>query len=42
MPTFANEGDVGDVVGDLLRLNLRAGGDPLEMFNDLEGPRPRG
>ena len=31
------QGDVGDVVGRLC-MNLRAGGDPLEPFNDLEGP----
>jgi phosphotransferase system enzyme I (PtsI) len=31
------QGDVGDVVGRL-RMNLRAGGDPLELFKDLEGP----
>jgi phosphoenolpyruvate-protein phosphotransferase (PTS system enzyme I) len=31
------KGDVGDVVGRL-RMNLRAGGDPLEPFKDLEGP----
>src|SRR5215218_10347014 len=31
------QGDVGDVVGRLCR-NLRAGGDPLELFKDLEGP----
>ena len=31
------KGDVGDVVGRL-RMNLRAGGDPLELFKDLEGP----
>ncbi len=30
-------GDVGDVVGRL-RMNLRAGGDPLEVFKDIEGP----
>ena len=30
-------GDVGDVVGRLC-MNLRAGGDPLAVFNDLEGP----
>jgi phosphoenolpyruvate-protein phosphotransferase (PTS system enzyme I) len=30
------QGDVGDVVGRLC-MNLRAGGDPLEPFNDLEG-----
>jgi phosphotransferase system enzyme I (PtsI) len=31
------KGDVGDVVGRL-RMNLSAGGDPLELFRDLEGP----
>lgn len=31
------KGDVGDVVGRL-RMNLRAGGNPLELFKDLEGP----
>jgi phosphotransferase system enzyme I (PtsI) len=31
------QGDVGDVVGRLC-MNLRAGGDPLELFSDLEGP----
>ena len=31
------KGDVGDVVGRLC-MNLRAGGDPLELFKDLEGP----
>ncbi len=31
------KGDVGDVVGRL-RMNLRAGGDPLELFKDLDGP----
>jgi phosphotransferase system enzyme I (PtsI) len=35
------QGDVGDVVGRLC-MNLRAGGDPLDLFNalfrDLEGP----
>jgi phosphoenolpyruvate-protein phosphotransferase (PTS system enzyme I) len=31
------QGDVGDVVGRLC-MNLRAGGDPLESCNDLEGP----
>ena len=31
------QGDVGDVVGRLC-MNLRAGGDPLELCNDLEGP----
>jgi phosphotransferase system enzyme I (PtsI) len=31
------KGDVGDVVGRL-RMNLRTGGDPLELFRDLEGP----
>jgi phosphoenolpyruvate-protein phosphotransferase (PTS system enzyme I) len=31
------QGDVGDVVGRLC-MNLRAGGDPLELFKDLEGP----
>jgi phosphotransferase system enzyme I (PtsI) len=31
------QGDVGDVVGRLC-MNLRAGGDPLEPFNDLDGP----
>ncbi len=31
------KGDVGDVVGRL-RMNLRAGGDQLEPFRDLEGP----
>ena len=31
------QGDVGDVVGRL-RMNLRVGGDPLELFKDLEGP----
>jgi phosphotransferase system enzyme I (PtsI) len=31
------QGDVGDVVGRLC-MNLRAGGDPLEPFSDLEGP----
>jgi phosphoenolpyruvate-protein phosphotransferase (PTS system enzyme I) len=31
------KGDVGDVVGRL-RMNLRAGGDPLEFFRDLDGP----
>lgn len=31
------KGDVGDVVGRL-RMNLRAGGDQLELFRDLEGP----
>jgi phosphotransferase system enzyme I (PtsI) len=31
------QGDVGDVVGRL-RMNLRAGGDPMELFRDLEGP----
>ena len=30
-------GDVGDVVGRLC-MNLRASGDPLEVFKDLEGP----
>ncbi len=30
-------GDVSDVVGRLC-MNLRAGGDSLEAFNDLEGP----
>ena len=33
----SGKGDVGDVVGRL-RMNLRAGGDPLELFKDLEGP----
>lgn len=31
------QGDVGDVVGRLC-MNLRTGGDPLELFKDLEGP----
>ena len=31
------QGDVGDVVGRLC-MNLRADGDPLDMYNDLEGP----
>jgi phosphotransferase system enzyme I (PtsI) len=31
------QGDVGDVVGRLC-MNLRAGGDPLELFRDVEGP----
>ena len=31
------QGDVGDVVGRL-SMNLRTGGDPLELFKDLEGP----
>jgi phosphoenolpyruvate-protein phosphotransferase (PTS system enzyme I) len=31
------KGDVGDVVGRL-RMNLRAGRNPLELFRDLEGP----
>ena len=31
------QGDVGDVVGRLC-MNLRAGGDPLELFKDLDGP----
>ena len=31
------QGDVGDVVGRLC-MNLRADGDPLEVFKDLEGP----
>ena len=31
------QGDVGDVVGRLC-MNLRTGGDPLEVFKDLEGP----
>jgi phosphoenolpyruvate-protein phosphotransferase (PTS system enzyme I) len=31
------QGDVGDVVGRLC-MNLRAGGDPLELFKDVEGP----
>ena len=31
------QGDVGDVVGRLC-MNLRAGGDPLELFKDIEGP----
>jgi phosphotransferase system enzyme I (PtsI) len=31
------QGDVGDVVGRLC-MNLRAGGDPLELFRDIEGP----
>jgi phosphoenolpyruvate-protein phosphotransferase (PTS system enzyme I) len=31
------KGDVGDVVGRL-RMNLQTGGDPLELFRDLEGP----
>ncbi len=31
------QGDVGDVVGRL-RMNLRAGGNPLELFQDVEGP----
>ena len=31
------QGDVGDVVGRLC-MNLRADGDPLVMYNDLEGP----
>jgi phosphoenolpyruvate-protein phosphotransferase (PTS system enzyme I) len=30
-------GDVGDVVGRLC-MNLRASGDPLDVFKDLEGP----
>lgn len=31
------KGDVGDVVGRL-RMNLQAGGNPVELFKDLEGP----
>jgi phosphotransferase system enzyme I (PtsI) len=31
------KGDVGDVVGRL-RMNLRAGRNPLDLFKDLEGP----
>jgi phosphotransferase system enzyme I (PtsI) len=31
------QGDVGDVVGRLC-MNLRAGGDPMELFRDVEGP----
>jgi len=31
------QGDVGDVVGRLC-MNIRSGGDPLELFKDLEGP----
>ena len=31
------QGDVGDVVGRLC-MNLRTGGDPLELFKDLDGP----
>jgi len=31
------KGDVGDVVGRLT-MNLRAAGDPLDVFKDLEGP----
>ncbi len=31
------QGDVGDVVGRL-RMNLRTGRDPLDLFKDLEGP----
>ena len=31
------KGDVGDVVGRLV-MNLRAAGDPVDVFRDLEGP----
>ena len=31
------KGDVGDVVGRLC-MNLRAGGDPVELFKDFDGP----
>jgi phosphotransferase system enzyme I (PtsI) len=31
------KGDVADVVGRLM-MNLRAAGDPTDLFNDLEGP----
>jgi phosphoenolpyruvate-protein kinase (PTS system EI component) len=31
------KGDVADVVGRLC-MNLRAGGDPLDLFRDVDGP----